>query len=76
MKINLIKRNGNLIPYGLEDRERIDKFKDGAIYVIETSTLNDRPIKYDRAYIMPPERSIDIDTEKDFNDAEDIFSQL
>jgi len=50
--------------------------RNGAIYIIESSTLGDSPINYSRAYIMPPERSIDIDTEKDFNDAENIFSQL
>lgn len=48
MKINLIKRNGNLIPYGLEDRERIDKFKDGAIYVIDIKNQDIRTIQQNK----------------------------
>jgi len=50
--------------------------RNGAIYIIETQELKKGTPEYKRAYIMPQERSIDINSEKDFKDAEDIFSEL
>lgn len=49
MKIQLIKRNGNLIPYSMEDREKVDEFKDGAIYVVEINNSDKRTLAQNRA---------------------------
>lgn len=48
MKINLIKHNGNLVPYENEDREKVDKFKDGAIYVCNINNTDLRSIAQNR----------------------------
>ena len=45
MKVNFIKHNGKLIPYAVEDREKIDKFTDGAIYVVDIKNSDIRSLK-------------------------------
>lgn len=49
MKINFIKRNGNLIPYSAEDRDKIDEFKDGAIYVVDIKNSDLRTLKQNKS---------------------------
>lgn len=48
MKINLIKHNGKLIPYADEDRNKVDNFKDGAIYVCDIKNSDIRSIAQNR----------------------------
>lgn len=45
MKINFIKHNGRLLPYAEEDREKVDKFTDGAVYVVDIKNLDIRSLK-------------------------------
>ena len=45
MKINFIKRNGGLIPFGEEDRELIDSFKDGAVYSVDIKNMDKRTLQ-------------------------------
>ena len=49
MKINLIKQYGNLLPYSQEDKNKIDEFKDGAIYVVEINNSDKRTLQQNRA---------------------------
>lgn len=49
MKIQLIKRNGNLIPYSMEDREKVDEFKDGAIYVVDIKNSDLRTLQQNKS---------------------------
>tara|TARA_R110000824_G_scaffold152607_2_gene323908 strand:+ start:2395 stop:2826 length:432 start_codon:yes stop_codon:yes gene_type:complete len=49
MKINLIKRNGKLIPYADDDRNKVDKFADGAIYVCDIKNGDIRTLKQNNA---------------------------
>lgn len=49
MKIQFVKKNGNLIPYSEKDRELIDEFKDGAIYVVDIKNSDLRTLKQNRA---------------------------
>jgi len=49
MKINLIKRNGKLIPYAEEDREKVDKFADGAVYVVDIKNTDIRTLTQNRS---------------------------
>ena len=44
MKLNLIKKDGNLIPYSQDDRDRVDEFKDGAIYQVNINNMDKRTI--------------------------------
>jgi len=48
MKINLIKKDGRLIPYSEEDREKVDKFADGAVYVVDIKNMDIRSIAQNR----------------------------
>jgi hypothetical protein len=50
MKINLIKHQGNLIPHSQEDREKVNEFKDGAIYQVSISNMDKRTIAQNRLY--------------------------
>jgi len=45
MKISFIKKVGRLIPYSEEDREKIDKFQDGATYQVDIKNLDIRTLK-------------------------------
>ena len=61
-------------------RQEMGKFYrlNGAIYIAETARYNADHYLYDQngfAYIMPQERSVDIDTELDFAIAELILSR-
>jgi CMP-N-acetylneuraminic acid synthetase len=47
--------------------------KNGAVYVWSVSRIMENDFSFDVAYIMPPERSIDIDTIEDFEKAERIL---
>jgi hypothetical protein len=49
MKINLIKKYGNLLPYSQDDKDKIDKFADGAIYQVDIKNLDIRTIKQNSA---------------------------
>lgn len=49
MKINLIKRNGILIPYSDDERNKVDKFVDGAIYVCDIKNGDIRTLKQNNA---------------------------
>ncbi len=53
--------------------------KNGAIYIVRTQLLMEEgKLHGDKEYIfaMPQYRSIDIDTDKDFKDAEDILGKF
>jgi hypothetical protein len=45
MKITLKKEYGQLIPYSKEDKEKIDKFQDGAVYELDIKNMDIRTIK-------------------------------
>lgn len=45
MKITLNKINGCLVPYSQEDKDKIDNFKDGAVYEIDIKNSDIRTIK-------------------------------
>jgi len=45
MKINFIKHKGKLIPYSDDDREKVDKFADGAVYVCDIKNTDIRTLK-------------------------------
>ncbi len=49
MKINFIKHKGRLIPYDDEARQKIDEFKDGAIYVVDINNSDKRTLQQNRA---------------------------
>ena len=49
MKINLIKRNGRLIPYADDDISKLDKFDDGAIYIVDIKNGDVRTLKQNNA---------------------------
>ena len=49
MKINFIKHNGRLIPYDDEARQKIDEFKDGAIYVVDINNSDKRTLQQNKA---------------------------
>ena len=49
MKIQFIKRNGNLIPCSEKNRELIDEFKDGAIYVVDINNSDKRTLAQNRS---------------------------
>lgn len=49
MKITFIKKDGRLIPYSEEDREKVDKFKDGAIYVCDIKNNDIRTLSQNRS---------------------------
>ena len=48
MKINFIKRKGNLIPYSDDDRAKVDKFADGSIYVVDIKNQDIRTIQQNK----------------------------
>jgi len=48
MKINFIKHKGKLIPYAEDDREKVDKFADGAVYVCDIKNSDLRSIAQNR----------------------------
>lgn len=48
--------------------------KNGAVYVWDSHRLIDDNFNFDICYIMPPERSVDIDTKEDFEEAEKILN--
>ena len=70
--------SGNLVSiYPLDVACGIQMYKlNGAIYIYDIESLMYDNPTYELAYIMPRDRSIDIDTEEDFKRAEDIFSKL
>jgi len=45
MKITLKKINGCLVPYSQEDKDKIDNFKDGAVYEVDIKNADIRSIK-------------------------------
>ncbi len=45
MKITLIKRKGNLIPWDGEARDKVDSFVDGAIYEVDIKNMDKRSLK-------------------------------
>jgi N-acylneuraminate cytidylyltransferase/CMP-N,N'-diacetyllegionaminic acid synthase len=47
----------------------------GAIYVVQSIDILQRNVQYQIAHIMPPERSIDIDTIEDFEKAERLMNE-
>ena len=49
MKISFKKEFGQLIPYSLEDKDALEKLKDGAIYEIDVKTLDTRTLKQNAA---------------------------
>lgn len=49
MKTNFIKKDGRLIPYSEEDREKVDKFQDGAIYVVDVNNSDIRTLQQNKA---------------------------
>lgn len=49
MKINFIKYNGQLVPKGEEDREKIDSFKDGAVYQVDIKNMDIRSLNQNKA---------------------------
>lgn len=49
MKINFIKHKGRLIPYDDEARQKIDQFKDGAIYIVEINNSDKRTLLQNRS---------------------------
>jgi CMP-N-acetylneuraminic acid synthetase len=48
--------------------------KNGAVYVWDTNKLIDDNFSFDLCYVMPPERSVDIDTQEDFDEAERLIN--
>jgi len=48
MKITFKKEFGSLIPYSLEDKEKLDKMKDGAVYEVDIKNLNIRSIQQNK----------------------------
>lgn len=48
MKINFIKHKGRLVPYEDVDREKVDKFKDGVVYVVDIKNSDLRSIAQNR----------------------------
>lgn len=49
MKINFKKEYGQLLPYSKEDKELIDKLKDGAVYEIDIKDADMRTVTQNRA---------------------------
>ena len=49
MKISFIKRNGNLVPFNDEDREKIDSFQDGAVYQVDIKNMDKRTLAQNSA---------------------------
>ena len=49
MKINFIKHKGRLIPYDDEARQKIDEFKDGAIYVVDINNSDKRSLQQNKS---------------------------
>lgn len=49
MKLNLKKQYGQLVPYSNEDKERLDRLKDGAIYEIDIKDADMRTVTQNRA---------------------------
>ena len=49
MKINLIKQYGNLLPYSQEDKNKIDEFKDGCIYVVDINNSDKRTLQQNKS---------------------------
>ena len=49
MKINFKKEYGQLLPYSIEDKELIDKLKDGAVYEIDIKDADMRTVTQNRA---------------------------
>lgn len=49
MKINFIKKDGRLIPYSEKDRELIDKFKDGSVYVVDVKNTSIRTLQQNKS---------------------------
>ncbi len=50
MKINFKKEYGQLLPYSKEDKELIDKLKDGAVYEIDIKDADMRTVTQNRAF--------------------------
>jgi CMP-N,N'-diacetyllegionaminic acid synthase len=81
-----IDAEGLLSPFVLEEPEGLRRqdvgppayVRNGALYLTRRDILMDQNSLYGkrcRAYVMPPERSIDIDTEFDFRFAEFLLEQ-
>ena len=49
MKLNLKKQYGQLVPYSQEDKEKIDKFADGAVYEVDIKNFDNRTTTQNRA---------------------------
>jgi len=49
MKINFKKEYGQLLPYSIEDKDLIDKLKDGAVYEIDIKDADMRTVTQNRA---------------------------
>lgn len=49
MKINFIKHKGRLIPYDDEARQKVDEFKDGAIYVVDINNSDKRSLQQNKS---------------------------
>ena len=49
--------------------------RNGAIYIARAESIYQRDVSFEAAYIMPPERSVDIDTIEDFKEAERYMNE-
>jgi len=49
MKITFKKEMGQLVPYSLEDKAKVEKFKDGAVYVVDIKNSDIRSLQQNKA---------------------------
>lgn len=69
----------DILPNTIANRQdnRVSYYPNGAIYVFRTSLINQRKYTSDKsyAYIMPRDRSVDIDYQEDFDYVEFLLSK-